>query len=491
MFSYWNISASTATNLAQAHTPELYVSWLFSIDDEMEFINKKIYYSEIFISCAGEVKLMSRGKVIETLPGVYSYNAKKDTYELVSEKKRPDTSGNRYLDYTDYSIVATIPRDFEYQIVIDPAERDQLKMVELDYTSGWQKADTMNGYTYTIPEDSNLVITFSGKELTNEYYASMGYFPEAELKTSFSSSKGFDEKSLVKTEYDKDIKLSDVMQITRQSRLRLNWSDAVMIVISLALAALFIILFLILRFIFRFRFKRDVKRGWIEKDAKFSSIPLLCIFANVFLFIVMRFYAELLPDNTLIMSALKLAIGIITFLLALYGYLKNKSRLSGFIAAGIAALTIADVVMSNNNVIGSLIHVAAYGLLCYAYMREEKIRKTQTVFIVILSIAAAQIVLSIKGDFGVLRYIAIIYCIAAILLLFSSFGLSRRILAGSVLLFISGLLVFNIQIRGEGFIRHFVSLGVYYLAITVLASATIRSRRYRLIPDVPKTAENG
>ena len=140
--------------------------------------------------------------------------------------------------------------------------------------------------------------------------------------------------------------------------------------------------------------------------------------------------------------------------------------------------TYADVVMSGSTIAGSLIHTAAYAMLCRAFIKKEKLKKTQIVLILLLSAAAAISVLSIRGSFGALRCIAVLYCIASIVLLFSSFNLSGRILAGSVLLFISGLLVFNNQIRGEAFIRHFISLGVYYIAITILASANIKNRRY-------------
>ena len=77
-----------------------------------------------------------------------------------------------------------------------------------------------------------------------------------------------------------------------------------------------------------------------------------------------------------------------------------------------------------------------------------------------------------------------IYMVAALLMVVASTGMTRRITIGSILLFLSGIMVMYNVVNGETFISHILSLGTYYSAIVVLASSTRHRGRYRNVAEL-------
>ena len=85
--------------------------------------------------------------------------------------------------------------------------------------------------------------------------------------------------------------------------------------------------------------------------------------------------------------------------------------------------------------------------------------------------------------------LAIIYSASALLMIVNSFSQQRRVMSGSILLFISGLLVMYNEIQGKTFFSHLISLGTYYVAIALLASSCTRVPLAKLVPQMPETGE--
>ena len=100
-----------------------------------------------------------------------------------------------------------------------------------------------------------------------------------------------------------------------------------------------------------------------------------------------------------------------------------------------------------------------------------------------MTLAGSGLLLTVSGHYGIWRLMAVLYLAAALFMVTSSFGHARRVFIGSLLLFASGLLLMYNVINGQTFISHIVSLGTYYLAVAVLASANTRIVIPRLVPE--------
>ena len=473
VFRKWNSKATSGVNLAHFHTPELYISWLFSTDDISEIYTSSAKYSEIYIIMDSKIDLIRDNTLIETLPSIMTYNSKKQTYEVIPIEKRSVPENYDYLSYYDYAVGVVIPRDTDYILKLYPNENEGISFVELDYTVGHLIPDMIRSFYCVPPAGSDLSIRFTGNtSLDNSGESNEG------MKTVFYPESVTQNGSFEEWEYNNSFKLSEIMSIRKPSYIRLYWKDAVIYSISAILVILSLILYQIVYIIGKIRFARRVKKGWLPEDAKYKALPALCVFTIFLLFLIMEFYKQLLPQNVNIITCYKVAIGVLSVLLALFGYMRDKTRLSAFILIGLVALTVADVGMTINMNIGPVIHIISYCLLSYAYIREEKPTSIQVMLWIVLSIAALSSLSFIKGEYGLLRTWAMVYVVAALLMVVTSIGMSRRVIIGSILLFISGIMVMYNVVNGQTFVSHIISLGTYYSAIVVLASSTRHRGRY-------------
>jgi len=133
--------------------------------------------------------------------------------------------------------------------------------------------------------------------------------------------------------------------------------------------------------------------------------------------------------------------------------------------------------------LGSLLHICAYVLLCYGFIKEDKPEKKQIIIWILGSIIGILCLSFIKGEYGILRFMAMLYLITALAMVISSFSLPKRTFYGAMLLFAAGILLMNNEINGTTFLSHIISLGTYYAAIATLASTNTRVIMPRLVPE--------
>ncbi len=472
VFRRWNHSASLVANIMQAHTPELYISWVYSTDSGETLYNTSSRYTMVYVDSPLAVTLYRDGEKLETLPGIMKYDyVSKERIELIPKDQRVVPEDYRYLDYTDDFIMVLIPHDREYQFVVEAADvREGICFMQFDYSVGKQTADHITLTFYDIPEHGNMRVTFT-----------------PDNQTSITSDTEFHEEDFYREEYE--LQVSDVQNLIRSDMFGMRWADAVMLIISVTLLVIFLLLFQMTYLIARFRFNRRVKRGWIPSGVKFNPVPILCVFTIFMLFLIMEFYRFLLPDNTNMLLLFKAIIGILSVLIALSGYLRRKRPLSGFIMLSLLVMTAADIVMTESIYVGPILHSISYLILSYAFMREEKMEKKQIILWGVAVLAMVVAAILIRGKFGALRILAIIYSASALLMIVNSFSQQRRVMSGSILLFISGLLVMYNEIQGKTFFSHLISLGTYYVAIALLASSCTRVPLAKLVPQMPETGE--
>ena len=292
-------------------------------------------------------------------------------------------------------------------------------------------------------------------------------------KWNFETEKGFKESRFAKGEGK--MSASTAIEIRKpRAYYRLTWRQAAILTIATVLFVLSSLIFYILFAVGRIRYSIRIKNGRIAKESRYTAIPLMGSIMIVLLFLIREFYSVLFPNNTALQTCFKLAIGLISILIAHIGYKREKDELSRMVMYAMALFALADIVTSYYLLPGTLLHIIAYILLSYAYIKEEKLGRNQLIVFGVLFILGVIVTSLVKGDYGLLRLVVIIYLLFVLAMVVASFPLSRKVFTGSILLFLAGILLIINEIKGLTFISHIISLGTYYAGIITLSSMGIR-----------------
>ena len=448
MFSSWNNKASTGANLLQAHTPELYVSWLFSADSGEKIYSTSDKYRKVYINTDSTVSLLRGTKIIETLDASEPF-VKQD---------------HTYIGVVDGKVTALIPGDEEYSLYIEPEGGTTIDIFSIDYQIGrWSDQMTTKKYGFNIKEGGNLAITFSKDG--NVYY---------------SSQEAFAEDQVVIDESPLDI--GTTLSFIRSRMKDISWRQMTLMAISVAFFFIALILFQLTFLIGRIRFSHRKRKGWVPKNAKYRSFPYLCVSAAFMLFFIMEFHRALEPDATEKLILYKREIATIFMTLAVYGLYKRRDRLSLMVLISILILSTADILTTENIIIGPLFHIAANIFLAAAFFHEARPTKRQIIMWIIVSAICVLLLLDIPVSDPVLKLVGIVYTVTALLMVTSSFGMHGRAFAGAMLLFVAGCMLMYNVLNGTTFINHLVSLGTYYIAVACLAGVGTGPKLAKLIP---------
>ena len=462
MFAGWNESARPAANLLQAHTPDLYVSWMMSSDSAEELYSQNLEYQVITITSPFKVDLYREGKLIESIDPIIEYvNGEAKIKVPAKDRKVPET--NRYLDYAENDIRVLIPCDREYTLRVESEEEGYpFESIILRHEAGCAIKRSIQFAFYTLePHDEFEQIFSPGKD------------------PQFSSSKGLDKDRFQESRHEMDTTISVI--VTRSKFMNLTWRQLTILVIGAVLAGSSLLLFGLCYGAARFRFSRRKKKGFIRKDTKFEGWPLFFDLAVILLFLFREFYLVLFPENKVLSLGFKLLIGLICILVAYIGYRRRKDRLSLYILIASAVLLAADLLTTYKLGLGGLLHICAYIILSYAYISEEKPEKGQIILWAVLSLAGFAVTMFIKGEYGSLRVLAAFYVLTSLAMVISSFAMPKRTFRGSVLLFASGIFLMVNRVYGSNFVTHIISLGTYYVALLFLVNTGLRQKAYRMV----------
>lgn len=462
VFSRWNDSASLGGNILQSHTPELYVSWLYSSDTGEELYSQSSSYTTVLINGPGKVELTKDGEVIETLEGLMRFE-NGEMIRIEDREKIDIPDDYLYMNYMENGILVTVPKDGRFRISVTSEAEDLVYWLLADYTAGKQIQDNAVYYAYTLRENDGVLI-----------YPGAG---EDEIIRTLQPSEGL----MTVIPYNEPV--SAIHNMARQETSTLSWRDAAIIVISVLIGVVSLVLFIIVDLVGRVRFRTRVKKGWIPEGTKYRAAPVFCIFVIFMEYFIMQFFMQLFPDDLHYVLTIKTVIAVLSCLIALSGYLHRRNTLSGFILIGLICLGVADVVTSNNIAFGAILHIIAYLVLSYAYYKEEPPGwKRIAAWALFSVIGLAQITL-IPGGTIMLRLLLGLYICTATGMVICSLVLPRRVFYGSIMLYIAGILLVYNQVNGTTFISHAISLGVYYMAVTSLATSNTRIIMRRLIPE--------
>lgn len=448
-FRRYNTDASVGSNFMQTHTPELYISWVFSVDDPAELYTDTYDYTILYVGG-------------DTIVTIY-----RDNEELESlESGESDLSSYKYLSIRDFKTSVLIPSDHEYKVSIYSNKNQTIDVLDAFFQVGRHSPDETMKYTSDMKAGDvlNIVYNESGRMIN----------PEGTFTTSMQLE---DEES------------SRVLLNTYSYMDDISWRDLVLFLLMCGVLLITTVLFLItlIPMWVRHRYKRE--HGYIPKDSRFRPLPIVCVFLIQQLFLTKEFLTTLYEPTPTIINFFKILIGLFTLIIAFYGYRRIKNRFHRLIIFAVLLLIGADVMMTTSVAVGGSLYIAAYILLCVNYSWEDRPGVFRTFVWVLLSAIGIILMLRAGGDFGYLKYIAILYIVSGTALVVTSFTHSARIARGSFLLFIAGILIVVNTIQGNGVLLHFVSAGLHYIAVCILASTGSGFTLPTIVPEYASEPE--
>ena len=444
-FRRFNQKASVGSNFLQTHTPELYISWVFSVDDPAELYSDSLGYTQLYVDGDTEVTISRDNEVLEIL-----------------ESGEPDLSQYHYLSFRDFKTSVLIPRDRDYNISIRSMKDQTVEVLEASFQVGRHSPEETTMYTGNM----------KAGEVMNIGYLSSGIVipPEG---SSMAYAQYQTEKTLTSKELLRVYSYSDNMY----------WRDLVLLILIAAILLITTVLFVITLVSMWIRHRHKRRRGYIPKDLRFRPLPIICFFLIQLVFLAREFYTALYELDPRDVISFKVVIGALILVIAFYGYRRKKDLFHRLIILAVFLLTCADIMMTFSITAGALLYIASYILLCVNFAREDKPGVFRILVWILLSAAGIFFLMRIDGDFGYLRYLAILYIVAGAALVVTAFTHSARTSRGSILLVLAGILIVLNTARGNNFVFHFVSAGLHYFAVCVLASTGSGFSLPKIMPE--------
>ena len=451
-FRRFNQKASMGANLMQAHTPELYVSWVFSADDPAALYSDSSDYTMLYVSGDTVVTLNRDKKVLETL-----------------ETGENNIESHHYLSIRNHKSTVLIPRDQEYEVSIRSNSEQTVEVFEAGFQVGRQAPEETVKYSGDMKNGDVMTITYSAGDRV---------FSQDGFMVSFTDYQ-----------QEKELTGSELLLNAFSYPDNVTWRDLVLFFLMAAVLLVTSVLFIIslVSMWIRHRYKR--KHGFIPKDMRFRPLPIICFFLIQQVFLTKEFITALYKPSSGTIINYKFVIGVLVLIIAVYGYRRRKNRFHRTIIFAVVLLSGADIMMTTSIAAGAVLYIAAYILLCANYAREDRPGILRILIWIALSAAAICYLMRIDGDFGYLRYLAVLYMITGTALVVTSFTHSARISRGSFLLFTAGILIVLNTAWGNNFFLHFGSAALHYIAMCIVASAGSGFTLPTMVPEYVSEAE--
>ena len=454
---YRSEGATTVGNLAREHTPEVYLSWMFSADDPQDLFTNELQYFRIVISGDVDVAIIGTGKY----PGLIKYlNANGQFMDKVIYDDRevfvdPENKPDIFMERNNGEHIILLPRDTSYEIVVFSNKKQTVEMHAIPLTVGYTNSSFNKIHYADLEEGQYDVIHSTGKD-------------DVQVKGDFDIVTGdtFDVVSI-----SKGTSSELAIALEKTNILNLDWRQIILIAYTIPIIVLCLLVFVIIWAVGAHRLRRKKRMGEVELTAKYRRYPAAFVAVSLGLFLVQELLYWLMPQYMVYRSVLKGVIGLLLCLMAYLGYRRKNSRLSFHTVIALAISVAADILINYSFSGGMLLFAIAEGVLVYNYFRHESPEKWQYV-LWITGIICSWLIISNSGlnDEMVRQMTAYIVILSALGVL--SLNMPKKMRAGALLLIMSNVFLFINEVGQETLLIHVLSLGIYYLAIGFFAFST-------------------
>ena len=192
------------------------------------------------------------------------------------------------------------------------------------------------------------------------------------------------------------------------------------------------------------------------------------------LFLILKSMDIFLPSWNIPITIVKGITSAIPFGLAVYATSKRTDFFNTGFSLVLFIYLVGDILIRINFVAGVIAFFIANLLMSFVYVKIGKFSKAQLMVYLISLVVALVILTFFRDSLGNNFYPILIYCFVVLFMAISSLGMTNMVKVGSFLFLISDILLgVGLTKFGNQYIS-FVSLGLYYIAICVLANTVYK-----------------
>ena len=181
-----------------------------------------------------------------------------------------------------------------------------------------------------------------------------------------------------------------------------------------------------------------------------------------------------LPSWNIPITIVKGITSAIPFGLAVYATSKRPDFFNTGFSLVLFIYLVGDILIRINFVAGVIAFFIANLLMSFVYVKIGQFSKAQLMVYLISLVVALVILTFFRDSLGNNFYPILIYCFVVLFMAISSLGMTNMVKVGSFLFLISDILLgVGLTEFGNQYIS-FVSLGLYYIAICVLANTVYK-----------------
>lgn len=204
---------------------------------------------------------------------------------------------------------------------------------------------------------------------------------------------------------------------------------------------------------------------------------IACLFVTA-LFSLHEIFLNFFNHISFARVVLKFLMSFIPFGLAYFGWKSNKNKLNFFITLGLFAYCVADAAINIVLILGIVLYLLGHLFFIRAFLSIKKPVLIQYLCWGVFSIAVFCFIYFIPDVDYKLKVFTAVYILFVTAMATLSFGITRKIFAGGLIFWLSDiLLIINIAAGFSDGLAHIFSLGIYYVAVLLLASEVYLSEK--------------
>lgn len=443
---YLENRASVGVNIMHEHTPEVYISWMFSDTPPEELFTDNRSFARISFEGDTDVSIYDAysSSLLEIVPADGEIRYYSDDVHLFALRTHEKT-------------VVYVPYDSDYTVELSPRSQTSVKTVGIDYTSEQTRITEYWGADFNVAEGDVVKIG---------------------VNSHINPDAVTDKDAIQQIRSETTDTLSSIQRFETLNVLDLEWRDFVQMIMYGFIITSAVIVFLLTCTAGTLRLKRRVRSGAVDAAVKYYALPVFCLCFVFAEFLLMELNAALFPNALAGRLHSKLFIGLLLLITALHGYRHYPTQLNLWNIPALILFTAADVVQIYSFEIGLIIRIIAILIMLYSFVRQSRPALSQYVIFTLLIGLNLLFILWVRKRFSLVFdlsfWLLAVNMFVSTALCIASMPQPKRYRTGATLLLISGLTLYARSGTPFTFFTHILFAGIYYAAVAFFAAASIK-----------------
>lgn len=454
---YRNDDATLVGNLAREHTPEVYLSWLFSTDNPKELFTDSIKYTRLVIDGNVDVAVFEFEPVYGLVKCLKTDGTFTDSTTIGGTVyDKTENAPDLFMERVNGERIILLPNDRAYSIAVVSKEKQKVEMHAIPLRVGYTD-NALSQIYYSEMDEGTFDILYSPQKSNDNTIGNFAIVAGSTFDVVKMSSSDTSELAI---------------SLENANILNLSWRQIVIILYCIPIVVICVGGLLITWAVGGHKVRRKKRLNLIPDDVVYNKKPAACIFGSIAMFMLQELLYWLMPQFMMTRSMMKLVIGLLLLYICYKGYSRQPSLLSRDIFVALTLCVFGDMTINFSFIGGMLMFGAAEAVLAYRFANYDKPDRWQWIVWALSIVLCVFIISTVKSVTANMLYRMAAYSVILTAAVVTSLTMPKKIRYGAILLAISNVLLFVHEVSRKTLLIHVLSLGIYYMAFGCFAFAT-------------------